>query len=335
MRSDKRLRTRISLLLVLVATGCGQALPSNHGAVVSDAPSIGGTAPILSQRELSEAIAFRQRFGLRADETWVRAVAADPDAQIGVREFGLPLLPEELNDLQSRTWDPDLFQQVRQYGLLFPDDYGGARINVEGSGVVIYFADRVDRHRAALSNLTPLGSKVEVRNVEWSLVELIHFKEAVLTEQAWFESVGVIAKAGEDIADNAVHLRYQGPEAAAALIEEHFGNPTWLRARWLGPLPWEGPRADLTIKVVDLDGDPVAELRCQATPVDPTVDPGPDAVWGTDNDGVCVIDDLPTVQFEVTLHEMTSAGLDPDPVKSLRVAVELGGTSITVVVHAR
>lgn len=335
MRSYQRMAAVVGLVAVLVlATGCGDAAPSSAEPAAAAAPSPDAAAPTPSQRELAEAVAFRKHFGLRADETWVLAVAANPDAQVGVSEFGVPLLPEEFADLTSRTWDPDLFQHVRGYGLLFPEDFGGARINLEGSGVVIYFAHRVERHRAALSNLTPPGSEVDVRAVEWSLAELIRFKEAVISEHEWFTSLGVTVTAAEDIADNTVHLRYRGPQAAAGPIEAHFGNPSWLRAVWVGPRPWEGPRADLTIKVADPDGDPVAGLRCRVTPVDPSVDPGPDTVWATDSTGICRLEDLPTALFEVTLHAWTASGLDPRPLQTLRVAVRPGGSSITVVVRA-
>ena len=72
---------------------------------------------------------FRERFGLRADLTYVRAVAGNPDAQASVPEFGVPLMPDEFEDMLSRRWDPDVHRQLSFYGQRFPDDFAGAYIN--------------------------------------------------------------------------------------------------------------------------------------------------------------------------------------------------------------
>lgn len=219
---------------------------------------------------------------------------------------------------------------------LFPDDLGGARINLEADGVVIYFKNRVDRHRLAVSNLVPTGSVVEVREVEWSLGDLRGFVDRIVAEQDWFDSVGVRVKAGENIRYNAVHIRFRGPRDAAGLIEGHFGNPSWLKAEWTGALPWEGPRADLTISVSDSDGQPVKDVRCRYTPVDPTVYAPDDDIVATDAAGVCLLSNMPTAVYDIALHESVDDGsYDPTPVKTFRIAVEPGGTATNVVVPAR
>lgn len=321
-------------MLAVAASGCGEGTSSGQTAAAAIAPVQQESPPIVSEKEVSEAIEFRQQYGLRADRTWVRAVADDPAAQIGIPEYGVPLLPDEFNDLVARRWDPDLLEQVRGYGLLFPDDFGGAGINLEASGAIIYFKNRVDRHRAALFNLVPAGSAVEVREVEWSLGDLKGFVERVLADKAWFDSIGVTVKAFGHIDDNAVQLTFRGPEEAAGMIEEHFGNPTWLNAYWTGALPWEGPRADLTITVTDTNGQPVKNVRCDFTPVDPTVDVDGDGVFGTNAAGICLLENMPTAVFAFALHQWVDSGYDPTPIKTFRIAVEPGGTATNVVVPA-
>jgi hypothetical protein len=242
-RSNRSIWPASGLLLVLAwaSIGCGETTPSAAPVTAAAAPIPQEAAPVLSKLELDDAIAVRTQYGLRADLTWIRAVAANMDAQIGIDEFGIPLMPDELADLMSRRWDPDLQRQVREYGLLFPDDFAGAFINMKANGVIVAFKNDVERHRAALSNLVPAGSVVEVRKFDWSLADLRAFVDKVEAEKAWFDSIGVIVHPGENGPENTVDVRFKGPEEAAGLIEQ-------LRQPGLaqGQMDWRTPmgRAD-------------------------------------------------------------------------------------------
>ncbi len=265
-------------------------------------------------------------------------MAADPVAQVGIKEFGIPLTPTEFADLMSRRWDEDLFLQVRGYGLLFPDQFAGAYINLAGSGVVIEFTDEVDRHRTALSNLVANPALIEVREVEWSLKELEGFEEQVEAERAWFETVGLrFLQAGHPVDENVVLVDFVGPsEEAASLIESHFGNPTWLKARWLGPPPWSGPRADLIIEIRDAEGRPVPNIRCDVVPQDPRVGfEFTDSLFGTGPAGNCEIRNVPTVVYEVRLHEwVDNDHYDPVPIMEFQVVLTPAGLDVPVTLPA-
>ena len=325
----------VSLVLALLVIGCGQSATSTPAVLPAREPDQSEQPPIVTEEEIAEAIAFRQRFGLRSDRTWVRAVAANPAAQIGMNEYGVPLMPDEFADMMGRRWDPDLHRQVSAYGLRFPDDFGGAWINLKANGVIIAFKDNLDRHREALASLVPEGSVLEVVKVDWSLADLETFVDRVESEKAWFDSVGLEARASAYSLDNSVHVRFEGPKEAATLIEQHFGNPPWLKVEWGGPLPWEGPRADLTVKVLDTNGRPVSQIRIDLTPVDPTVAWSGETVFGTDAAGICVMRNVPIAVYEVTLHEWVGNDhYDPNPLKSIRIALKPGGTISTVVVPA-
>lgn len=327
-------RLRLGLVsLALVVVVCGPPT-TEQSANPATAPVQQESPPIVSGEAIAEASAFRQRYGLRSDQAWVKAVAAAAAAPMSVPEFGVPLTQAEFDELMSRRWDPDLFAQVRGYGLLFPDDFAGARINLEADGAIIYFKNRVGRHRVALSNLVPPGAAVEVREVEWSLDDLHSFIDRVVAEEAWLDSVGVRVKAGENIRDNAVHARFRGPRDAAVLIEAHFDNPSWLKAEWTGALPWEGPRADLTITVSDAVGQPLRNVRCRYTPVDPTVYAPDDFAFVTNAAGVCALEKMPVALFDIGLHGPAAGGNhDAEPMKTLRIAVRPGGTTTNVVVE--
>lgn len=322
------------LLLVAASTfGCGATPPSIAVASAALEPSQSAIPTVVSEREILGAVAFRQQYGLRTDVTWVRAVAGNPAAQVGVPEFGYPLMPDEFADLMGRRWDPDLQAQVRRYGLLFPDDFAGAFINQKSSGVIVAFKNDVDRHRVALSNLVPPGSAVDVRKVEWSLADLQAFVEQVKAEEAWFDSIGVIVHVGENGPENTVDAIFRGPEAAAGLIEQHFGNPSWLRARWSGAPPWEGPTADLVIEVVDTDGHLVKNMKCAYEPIDPMVDASGETVFGTGSTGRCVLKNFPAVAYRIGLHELIDDDHDDSiPIKEFQVVLDPKGTTIRVVV---
>ena len=248
-------------------------------------------------------------------------------------EFGYPLMPDEFADLMSRGWDAELHSQVRAYGLLFPDDFAGAYESMALSGVVISFKADVERHRSALSNLVPAGSVVEVRKVDWSLKDLDSFVDQINAEEAWFESIGVTVHAFGNILTNTVDANFKGPEAVAGVIEQHFGNPSWLRARWAGAVPWEGPRADLTIEVADTDGQLVKNVRCVFEPLDPLVDADSETPYGTGSTGRCVLENYPAVAYWFRLYETTQDDQDMGrPIKEFQVVLAPEGTTIRVVV---
>jgi hypothetical protein len=332
-RSTRLCGSALLLVAASVVSGCGETTPPAAAVSAAAEASDRASLPAFSERDISESVAFRERYGLRADLMWVRIVAANPEAQAGIPEFGVPLVPDELADLLSRRWDPDLLAQARGYGLLFPEDFAGAYINQKANGVVIAFKDRVERHRVALSNLVPPESVVEVRRVDWSLADLHGFVDQINSEKAWFDSIGVIVHPGENVLENVVDVRFKGPEEASGLIEQHFGNPGWLRARWTGPVPWTGPRADLSLSVLDTTGKPVPRLWCEYTPVDPKVDASGEAIFGTDSAGNCRLENLPVGLYVIELHRwVDNDHYDPDPIKTIRIELALEGTSATVVI---
>ncbi len=332
--ATRLLSAALLLSLAGLATGCGAADPPHPAGSIAPEPIPQESLPVVSQDELADAVDFRERFGLRADLTYVRAVAGNPDAQAGVPEFGVPLLPGELDDLLSRRWDPDVHRQLSFYGQRFPDDFAGAYINQKASGVIIAFKQNVDQHRAALSSLFPPEALIEVRQVEWSLADLDGFVDRIEAESDWFDSIGVIAQPGRNSIDNVVDLRFRAREDVGDQISAHFGDPAWLRTAWKGPLPWEGARADLTIEVVDTDGQPVPQLWCEVTPLDPTVPSEGESIFGTNGAGICTLKNLPVTSYLVELHEFVDNDhYDPEPIGSVRVELGVGGASAKVVLR--
>jgi hypothetical protein len=321
------------LVAILSAAGC-----ADRSATVKPSPSAGQTqpaaGPILAEAALEEARQFRVRYGLRADDVWIRAVAADPSSQQGVTDYGVALMPFERLDLERRRTDVDLLKQIDDYGSLFPGSFAGAYWDQRASqAFVASFKDDAARHQAALANLLPPDARVDVRDVDWSTVELKRFVREVDAEQAWFASIGVqYLTADRGIIDDFVSVDYLGPPEAAQRIEGHFGDPTWLVAERQGPLLWEGPRGNLVIVVVDQVGKPVPGLWCEFVARDPAAVEGGEDIFGTDEDGRCIIPNLPAVSYRITLHRFV-ADDRYEPIISFDAVLAPGGTTVPVVIE--
>lgn len=330
----RSLRSLGGCALLLAIAGCGLPEPTAAGppssAVVPTAlPTRAPGLVELTPDVLAEAIAVRKRFGLRADEAWIRRVTADPASQPGLDEFGIALTPGELADLMSRRWDNDLFNRVRNYGLAFPHDFAGAFINLAGSGVVIQFADRVEQHRRALANLVADPRLVEVRAVEWSYEDLDRFAALVSGEGPWFGSIGAsLDKVTTDMEANAVRVEVFGATDPTAAIRQRFGSPTWLAVDWQGLDQWLGPRANLVIRVRDHGGRPVFNVECQVRPVDPALQrPFVDALYTSNRQGECLMKNVPAVEYDITILGRESGS----PVLGhLRTMLGANGTSASI-----
>lgn len=323
----------LSASLALVLAACGPTSPSPNLPANTATVRPAASQPPVSRDELVDAMNVRNRFGLRADEAWIRHVAADPDAQAGLTEFGIPLTPAELDDLMSRRWDEGLLLEVKEYGLAFPDEFAGAYLNLKSSGVIVEFTDEIDRHRRALENLVADPSLIEVADVDWSLKALEGFMTEVEAEAPWFDALGLrFLQARHPVDENVVYVDFVGPtEDSARVVREHFGNPTWLRTT-RHPPPWEGPRGDLLIKVINSRGQPVPGLWCEVIPQDPRVPHGSETIFGTGPDGICQgTSNLPAVAYRVLLHEwIDNDHYDPEPVAELPVSLPAAGKTVVV-----
>ena len=88
-------------LVGLVAAACaGLDRPTATTSQVPTSQASATPPPQLTDEEWADARRFREAVGLRADDAWILAVAADPAADRS--SFGIPLTPAEAADLLSR-----------------------------------------------------------------------------------------------------------------------------------------------------------------------------------------------------------------------------------------
>jgi hypothetical protein len=225
--------TAASLAFAVVAGACAPtSVPSS-----SPVPTQAAVEPTVAhslEPAVADAMEFREQYGLRADEDWIRSVAKDPTSRT-LERYGVPLLPAEVADLQSRRWPNTLITQLREYGLQFPEDFATAYINQKASGAIIEFKENLDFHRAALAAL-PLDGPILVQQAEFSIKDLREGLAKVEAERAWIEATG--AKYVQPTIyelENRVVIVYDGGRGLAPIITNHFGNPGWLETRREGP----------------------------------------------------------------------------------------------------
>ena len=297
-----RSRSLLIAAAVLMAA-CAPSAPPSATAGLTPSPVAATPAPV-SPEELADAVRFRTTFGLRTDQVWISAVAADPAAEAGRQDFGVPLLPFERADLLNRPQQPEVARQIEVYGQAVPDDWAGVFMDQQAGGVLVAaFSDNVARHQQALTLLLPPGAQVEFRSVKWSREDLEAFGREVAADRAWFETIGAeFSSAYVMVTDNLLEVEFYGTAGAADGIADHFGSPPWLTTHFAGPRAWEGARGDVVVRLRGAGGDPHVTWYCQYAADDPAVNTS--QAYGISGDtGECITEGLPAVPLTVTVEQ--------------------------------
>lgn len=239
------------MAFVIAAAACGPpAASSVPSAVAFATPSA----------EISEAIRFRTEFGLRADRAYVENVANDPAADSTA--FGIPLLPAELAELQSRVAEARAVAEVvREYGATLPDAFGGEFIDSQTGTVVALFVDDLGAHRAALRTRLHPDARLDVRPVEHTKAALDALMEQIVLEQAWLEQVGApLREADLEERLNRVSLLVGGiPDGGIFEIHAHFQVPPTMLFVVVSPSTLDAlPRGSVEGQLVDVAGNDLA-----------------------------------------------------------------------------
>lgn len=285
--------TSMALALSLLACSPAPGIPSPRAVEVSE--------PTLPP-EIQNAIVLRQNIGLRADEAYVRALDASPDAQARARLFALefPVTAAEVGRLVSVQKALDVVEgAVTTYGPGTPDDWAGAWFDGPRQTVVAQFTANLDEHRAALQDLTYPDAPLEVRQVRWTLRELEERAAMVFGERQWLESVDAhLSGIGVDPSGNVVLADIDSPDPLIAQrIVDHFDAVDWMRVRVGDALPWTGGYGSLRVFVTTPDGKPATDVKCRVSSETPSV-PSQESPTIDDDDGSC------TFELEATTHRI-------------------------------
>ena len=294
-----------------VLLACGAQVQPSAAPASPDAPGPDATAPGPEAEipaDIAKAMALRTEFGLRSDEGWVRAVAANPAA---VMDFGLPLLPFELEEVMSRPNGEDgLVGAVQGYLAEHADVAGGLYIDQAAGGIVtVLVTDDPKTHEAALAGLVGPNAAIAVRQVRWTEEELRDIQHRLGADQAFVESLPArITTSSVDIIDNIAELTISSavPDAAERIVA-HFGAEGRLRVVSDGTGILLQPTGRILGHIV---APPGTDMNLFSPQYEADVDIGPRDAIGIPvaPDGTFVIDRLPPATYTVTMLETADVG---------------------------
>ncbi len=308
--------------------------PSATPAPSSPAPSP-SVNPWLSGARITEAIRFREDFGLRSDLAWVRSVARMPDAMF---EFGIPMTPDELATLQRRNASADaIIETVKSYGAEHPDAWAGAYIDSDRN-VVAMFTQDLDVHEAALRSRLGPAAPLIVRGVDWTDVQLQAVFRRIQDDglkRGWFLAHGIYPLGlGVDTIANQVEVEVSSARTDLdAVLEARYDAFGMLEITSDGTGARLMPTGTLAGRVVDATGAPVAlagiELTSDVTGAGTVSDVG----MITDSKGRFEIPDVTAVTYDVIVYTFDSS--DTKHVLGHAPATVLPGRTTNVTITIR
>jgi hypothetical protein len=211
--------TSILFGILLVVAGC-----ASPQATPAPSPTVAATPEL--DRATAAAVQFRTSFGLRADLDFIRAVAKDPTAS---DEFGVPLLPAEVADIQRRGANADrVVPIVQRYAAEHPAAFGGLWIDQEHGGIVtVAFTQDAELHgRELAARLAGVGV-VAIRSARYNESELRALQDRIVADDAWFKTIPAqLRGVGIDVIQNAVEIDISTANPRITdLIVARFGIP--------------------------------------------------------------------------------------------------------------
>lgn len=317
------MKRSVGVVLVTVALTVLGCAPVER-VISSLAPSPLPTEVVPGEAEIADAMAFRELVGLRADEAWVREVAANPAATL---TYGVPLMPFEDAELARRAANAhDVAPIVEAYGAEHADEYGGVYIdNAAGGVVVVTFTANVEAHEAALRKLLAPNALIDVREAVFTSGELNELQERIATDDSLrSEGIFVLTTAADEAAGIVtVELSTERLDAEAVLralygpaVRTTIVDPTGAFLK---------PRGVIAGRVIDDIGAPV-EAALQLKPL--FADIALDSMGiGTQRDGTFVLDDQLVGRWRITAeaegHDPGSAETDVMPGRVSRIEIVL------------
>lgn len=289
------MRTRGLALAVLLALGCAACQNPTPTATGVPASATSSAEPAAPTAEEFEAIRFRTENSLQADLAHVRAVAADPNAK---REFGVPLLPEEFDELMSRSANAeDIIAIVQAEAAKAPNDYCGIYLDNANQGAVTsLWKSNGLLHEIAIRTQVRPDARIAFRDCRFSEPEQEAAMEALrAADGAWIRDIPAAMRGyGFDTSNNVLQMEISSAVPNAAdLVRQGFEQrlglvPGMLVVHSDGTGAALRPRGNVLITVLGPNGKPVGEnnLGLNWTSLDlPGLECGSGTGYGVPADG--------------------------------------------------
>lgn len=193
--------------------------------------------------EIRNAIETRTDLGLRADEAWVREVAARPDAVTDVLD--IPLTPQEAREISDRFARSDEAATIAtDYGSKYPQEFAGLYIDQRHGGrIVVHFTARQAVHQAALDELWGAPGFIVVESARFTDAQLRDVQRRITDASHELAAQGIdLISVGSGSFDNVVDVvaKSDNPDATAVLTA--FGPPGSIEVELY---PADGPWANV------------------------------------------------------------------------------------------
>ena len=233
-RYDRETRRRWPAILagaVLVTAAACSPLAGVPSTPVGSPSAPDATEPVASDPEpipsdIAYAISQRTAFGLRADEAWVRSVAADPRATTDTLDF--PMLPEEAAafEAQQASFD-EVAAAAQSYVDAHAAEFGGVWLDQARHVVVTAWTANPAVHRVAILAQLGKAAPLEARLVRYSEADLRALQDRMTNDRDWLRTIPAIMTFSDvDIMANIAGLGISSANPAApALILAHYGVP--------------------------------------------------------------------------------------------------------------
>jgi hypothetical protein len=152
---------------------------------------------------------LRERFGLRADEWYVRWVVSASTVSDDL--IGIPLDTQEAVEIERRIALQDELSAARELALDQPD-YGGTWIDQGAGGLPVFtFTGDPAEHARRLTEVLPEGTRFDVRQVRYTTAQLDAAQDLLNAAAPGLRAEGIaLVFTGLDDPTNTVVVGVQG-----------------------------------------------------------------------------------------------------------------------------
>ena len=219
-------------------------------------------------------------------------------------EFGVPLLPAEMDELNARAANADAVRDVvRSEGDLHASEFGGLYIDQKNGGAFTsLWTANLEAHAAAIWLGVRPGARLAFLSATYTYRDLEALQSRISADWDWMRAFGIAPMGvGVDVIANRVHVDVSSanPDATAVILA-HYGAPPGTIA-----VESDGTGVELI---------PLGEIRGQV--IDSLGKPPGGAIagdlglsWKSDGPGYCGVGDVGFgVSDDGTFHMPCTAG---------------------------